>query len=247
MSEVCYASYYRVSTERQGRSGLGLEAQQMAVREFLKNSQGKLLREFTEIESGRRRDRPQLAAALELCRRSGASLVIAKLDRLARNVAFVSSLLESRVRFVAADMPEADRAFLQLAAVFGEWEARKISERTSAALKAAKARGALLGWADPSRHHAQREASRQGTSALQEKAVLFAANIRPIIESIQRSGISTLTGIAEALNLRGVRTERGGRWHATTVRNILRRDAASPIGSVSGDERDGRASFEQFV
>jgi len=247
MSEVQYAAYYRVSTERQGRSGLGLEAQRMAVREFLKAFKGKLVGEFTEIESGRRRDRPQLAEALELCRRSRASLVIAKLDRLARNVAFVSSLLESRVRFVAADMPEADRAFLQIAAVFGEWEARKISERTSAALKAAKARGALLGWADPSRHHAQRDASRQGASALQERAVLFADNARPIIESIRRSGISTLTGIAEALNLRGIRTERGGRWYATTVRNILRRDATSPIGSVSRDECDGRANFEQFV
>jgi DNA invertase Pin-like site-specific DNA recombinase len=221
----------------------------MAVREFLKASKGELVGEFTEIESGRRRDRPQLAAALSLCvkRRPSPVLVIAKLDRLARNVAFVSSLLESRVRFVAADMPEADRAFLQLAAVFGEWEARKISERTSAALKAAKARGALLGWADPSRHQAQRDASRQGAGALQEKAALFAANTRPIIESIQRSGISTLTGIAEALNLRGIRTERGGRWYATTVRNILMRDAASPIGSVNRDGHDGRASFEQFV
>lgn len=147
--------------------------------------------------------------------------MIAKLDRLARNVAFVSSLLESRVRFVAADMPEADRAFLQLAAVFGEWEARKISERTSVALKAAKARGALLGWANPSRHQEQRSASRMGCDALRARAALFAANSRPIIESIRKSGVSSLTGIAEALNHRGIKTERGGRWHATTVRNIL--------------------------
>jgi DNA invertase Pin-like site-specific DNA recombinase len=195
----------------------------MAVREFLKGSQGKLVGEYTEIESGRRRDRPQLAAALELCRGSRPSpvLVIAKLDRLARNVAFVSALLESRVRFVAADMPEADRAFLQIAAVFGEWEARKISERTSAALKAAKARGALLGWAEPSRQHEQRSASRMGCDALRARAALFAANTRPIIESIQKSGVSSLTGVAEALNLRGIKTDRGGRWHATTVRNVL--------------------------
>jgi DNA invertase Pin-like site-specific DNA recombinase len=236
MSEVEHIAYYRVSTERQGRSGLGLEAQRIAVREFLIGSQGKLVGEFTEIESGRRGDRPQLAAALSLCAKRAPSyvLVIAKLDRLARNVAFVSSLLESRVRFVAADMPEADRAFLQLAAVFGEWEARKISERTSAALRAAKARGALLGWADPERRNAQREASYQGVHALRERADLFAANTRPVIESIQRSGISTLTGIAEALNLRGIKTERAGRWYATTVRNILIRDVACPIDVAEG-------------
>lgn len=223
MGEVCYVSYARVSTERQGRSGLGLEAQRMAVTEYLKAAQGKLIAEYTEIETGRRRDRPQLQAALELCRRGRAILVIAKLDRLARNVAFISALLESRVRFVAVDMPEADPAFLQMASVFAEWEARKTSERTKAALAAAKARGALLGWSSPARQNDQREASYKGAAAIQRRAALFAANTRPVIEAIQRSGIISLSGIADALNARGIRTQLGGRWYPTTVRNVLLR------------------------
>jgi DNA invertase Pin-like site-specific DNA recombinase len=225
MIEVCYVSYARVSTERQGRSGLGLEAQRMAVTEYLKIAQGKLLAEFTEIETGRRRDRPQLQAALELCRRSKAILVIAKLDRLARNVAFVSALLESRVRFIAVDMPEAEPAFLQMVSVFAEWEARKVSERTKAALAAAKARGTLLGWSSPARQREQRVASQKGAAAIRDRAALFAANTRPVVEAIQRSGVTTLSGIAEALNARGIRTQLGGRWYPTTVRNLLRRSS----------------------
>ena len=236
MSHSIQVHYYRVSTERQGRSGLGLEAQQIAVSEYLKVSGGTLLAQYTEIESGRRRDRPQLQAALELCRRGKASLVIAKLDRLARNVAFVSSLLESRVRFVAVDMPEADVTFLQMAAVFGEWEARKISERTKAALGAAKARGALLGWAAPARQENQRHASRKGAAALQDQAAQFAANTRPIIECIQRAGIGTLSGVAEALNSRGVRTQRGGQWHASTVRNLLRYPSSEVVAAQPNRE-----------
>lgn len=222
MSDVCYVSYVRVSTERQGVSGLGLEAQRKAVQQFLIGYKGTLLAEFTEIETGRRRDRPELQAALDLCARRRAILVIARLDRLARNVAFVSSLLESRVRFIAVDMPEADPAFLQIASVFAEWEARKISERTKAALGAARARGTLLGWANPTRTDDQREASKRGVTALRERAALFAANTRPVIESIQRSGVTTLDGLAAALNARGIRTPRGRQWHASTVRNVLR-------------------------
>lgn len=221
MSEVCYVSYVRVSTERQGKSGLGLEAQRMALQQFLIGSQGKLVGEYTEIESGRRRDRPQLQAALELCVRRRATLAIARLDRLARNVAFISSLLESRVRFVAMDMPEADVTFLQIAAVFAEYEARKVSERTRAALAAARARGAVLGWANPSRHGEQREASIMGVAAIRDAAARFAVNTLPIVESVQRSGITSLSGIADALNARGIRTARGGRWYPTTVRNLL--------------------------
>lgn len=220
MSQVAYVSYYRVSTEKQGKSGLGLEAQQMAVREYLKGSQGTLLAEFTEIETGRRKDRPQLVAALELCRRSRASLVIAKLDRLARNVAFVSALLESKVHFVAVDMPEADITFLQMAAVFAEWEARKISERTKAALAAAKARGKKLGWAIPSRIGEQQTASRRGADANRSNATQFASNVLPLVDSIRQAGVVTLQGVAEALNARGVRTARGGQWHASTVRRL---------------------------
>ncbi len=123
-----YVTYYRVSTQRQGQSGLGLEAQRAAVQTFLAGKE--IIAEFTEVESGRKSDRVQLAAALALAKKQKATLVIAKLDRLARNVHFISGLLESGVQFVAADMPEADRTFLQMAAVFAEWEAKKISERT---------------------------------------------------------------------------------------------------------------------
>ena len=229
MSESRYVAYYRCSTDKQGKSGLGLEAQQFAVGEYLKSAQGRLAGEFTEVESGRRKNRPELSAALELCRRSRATLVIAKLDRLARNVAFVSALLESRIKFVAVDMPEADITFLQMAAVFGEWEARKISERTKAALAAAKIRGTVLGWAAPDRAGDQRQASQRGVVALKTRAMLFAANTLPVVESIRRSGVTSLSGLADALNARGISTQRGARWYPTTVRNLLAHGKADHI------------------
>lgn len=145
MSAGGFVSYYRVSTQKQGRSGLGLEAQKKAVADYLCEGGGSLLQEFVEIESGRRKDRPQLRAALEMCRRKKATLVIAKLDRLARNVAFVATLLEGRIKFICCDMPDADSTMLQIYSAIAEREAAKISERTKAALAAAKARGKQLG------------------------------------------------------------------------------------------------------
>ena len=215
-----FVAYFRVSTDRQGRSGLGLEAQRASVDTYLNGGNWKLLGDFTEVESGRRKDRPQLLAALELCRRQKATLVIAKLDRLARNVAFISALLESKVKFVAVDMPEADNTFLQMVAVFAEWEARKISERTKAALAAAKSRGKKLGWSMPSRRHQQRPAAQRGAKTNQARAVQFAANVLPVVDSIKRAGIVSRHGIAKALNDRGISTARGGRWYATSVRNV---------------------------
>ena len=138
-----YVAYYRVSTDRQGQSGLGLDAQRAAVAKHI--AAAELVAEFTEVESGRKNDREQLAAALATAKKAKATLVIAKLDRLARNVHFISGLLESGVPFVCADMPEADRTFLQMMAVFAEWEARKISERTKSALAQVKAQGRTLG------------------------------------------------------------------------------------------------------
>jgi DNA invertase Pin-like site-specific DNA recombinase len=217
------ASYYRVSTQRQGQSGLGLEAQRKAVTEFIKTAPFNLAAEFTEVESGCRKDRPQLLAALELCRRHKGTLLIAKLDRLARNVAFISALLESKVRFVAVDIPEADCTFLQLAAVFGEWEARKASERTTLALAAAKERGKLLGWAMHARKEEQRSAALKGAEANRAKATQHALNTMPIINSLKAVGVESLVGIAAALNERGVPTARGGLWHPTTVRNLVGR------------------------
>lgn len=211
-----YVAYYRVSTDRQGQSGLGLEAQRQSVSQFLGNSE--LVSEFTEVESGRKNDRPQLAQAMALAKRTKSTLVIAKLDRLARNVHFISGLLESGVPFVCADMPEADRTFLQMSAVFAEWEARKISERTKAALQAAKARGVKLG------SPAQAKASEAGNETIKAKAQAFASRILPLIHSIQQSGASNLREIAAELTTRGVQTARGGfQWHPSQVANILAR------------------------
>jgi DNA invertase Pin-like site-specific DNA recombinase len=218
-----YIAYYRVSTDRQGKSGLGLEAQQKAVGDYLNG--GDLVDEYTEVESGKRNERPALAEALAACKRQKAKLVIAKLDRLARNVHFISGLMESKVEFICADMPEADRSFLQVAAVFAEWEGRKISERTKAALQAAKARGQKLGWSIPSRRKEQASAARKGVIAHTASADNFARNVLPIIHDIEAAGVKTLKGISVALNDRGIKTARGGKWYAATVKNVLAREA----------------------
>jgi len=220
MGAARFISYHRVSTEQQGRSGLGLEAQKKAVADYLNGGEWELLHEFVEIESGRRKDRPQLKAALEMCKREKATLVIAKLDRLARNVAFVATLLEGRTKFVCCDMPEADSTMLHIYSAMAEREAIKTSERTKAALAAAKARGTRLGWSIPSRIQEQRIASQLGAAANRIQAQQFASNVMPIIEKIRAAGIISFAAVAEALNARGVATSRGGRWHAATVRRL---------------------------
>lgn len=223
MASGRFISYHRVSTEKQGRSGLGLEAQRMAVADYLNGGDWELLHEFVEIESGRRKDRPQLKAALDMCKRDKATLVIAKLDRLARNVAFVATLLEGRIKFVCCDMPEADSTMLHIYSAMAEREAIKTSERTKAALMAARARGKLLGWSIASRVEEQRVASQRGAAANRSHADQFANNVLPVIESIRAAGISTFAGIATALNARGVATARGGHWYAATVRRLTAR------------------------
>ncbi len=197
-----FVAYYRVSTDRQGQSGLGLEAQRVAVAKHISGSE--LVAEFTEIESGRKNDRQQLALALATAKRSKATLVIAKLDRLARNVHFISGLLESGVPFVCADMPEADRTFLQMMAVFAEWEARKISERTKAALAQVKAQGRALGSPMPE------IGSAIGVKRLQDKADAYAQRVGPLVRDIiAKSGAKTLRDIAQVLTARAVETPRG--------------------------------------
>jgi len=225
-----YVGYYRVSTDRQGRSGLGLEAQRSAVASYLDGGNWILLDTFTEVESGRRNDRPELAKALDLCRRKKATLVIAKLDRLARNVAFIANLMDADVDVVAVDMPEANRFTLHIMAAMAEHEAQLVSQRTKAALEAAKARGRALGWSIPSRRGEQAQASLKGVLGNRAKADQHAANVLPVIRDIERAGVTTLQGIAEALNARGIRTARGRRWYASTVRNLLVRGA----GQVEG-------------
>lgn len=216
-------AYYRVSTQRQGASGLGLEAQRKAVLDYLAGTGGELVAEHVEVESGKKDDRPKLAAALAACKKARALLVIAKLDRLARNVAFIANLMDSGVEFVAVDMPMANRLTLHILAAVAEHERAMISARTKAALAAAKARGRRLGWSIEGREQEQRAAARKGAGAGRARANTFAANVGPIVASIRASGITTLAGIAEALNARGIRTARGGAWYAATVRNLVLR------------------------
>lgn len=217
---MTYIAYYRVSTDKQGVAGLGMDAQQSAVRSFALP-----LAEYTEVESGKRKDRPELLAALAHCRSTGATLVIAKLDRLARNVAFVSSLMESGVEFVALDMPTANKLMIHIMAAFAEHEAAMISIRTKAALAIAKkpvvegGRGIKLGgYRGPiARADEGREQSRKMRLALSLKRV---NDIRPIIINIKASGHTTLRAIADEMNKRGVPAPRGGAWSATQVRRI---------------------------
>ena len=219
-----FIAYFRVSTDRQGQSGLGLEAQRQAVMDYLNGGNWKLVAEYTEVESGKRNDRPELAAAMDACRRQKAKLVIAKFDRLARNVHFISGLMESGVDFVAVDMPEANKLTVHVLAAVAEHEREQISARTKAALAAAKARGKKLGWSMPSRRAEQRAAAAKGVAVNMAKAEQFAANVLPVIREIQASGVDTLSGIALALNARGIKTSRGRRWYAATVRNVLARE-----------------------
>jgi DNA invertase Pin-like site-specific DNA recombinase len=212
-----FVAYYRVSTDRQGMSGLGLDAQRAAVAKHI--GQAELVAEFTEVESGRKNDRAQLAQALATAKRSKAVLVIAKLDRLARNVHFISGLLESGVAFVCADMPEADRTFLQMMAVFAEYEAKKISERTKAALAQVKAQGRSLGSPTPEIGAAI------GTVAIKAKADAYAERVGPVVRDIiAKTGAKTMRDIAEVLQARGIETPRGGSvWHPSQVANLLKR------------------------
>lgn len=216
-----YVSYLRVSTDRQGRSGLGLEAQRAAVSEFVRSRGGDIVQEYIEIESGKRNDRPQLDLALKHAKKSGAILVIAKLDRLARNVAFIANLLESGAEVTAADMPEANRFLLHVMAAVAEHEAQAISDRTKAALAAAKARGQKLGWSNPAREDLER-ATIASVEARMAAADQHAETVRPIIEDLRGRGL-TLIQVAETLNARGIPTARGGAWHTSTVRNALQR------------------------
>ena len=217
-----YVTYLRVSTDRQGKSGLGLEAQRKAVADHVAGK-GEIAAEYVEIESGKKNDRPQLARALAEAKRIGAVLLIAKLDRLARNVAFIANLLEAGVEIAAADMPEANRFLLHVMAAVAEHEAQAISDRTRAALAAAKARGVALGWSIPGRAEEQRQAARKGAERNARKADQHAANVLPIIRQIAAPGAS-LRQIADELNTRGIKTARGGLWYAATVRNIMARE-----------------------
>ena len=219
-----FVAYFRVSTDRQGKSGLGLDAQREAVMSYLNGGRWTLVGEFTEVESGKRDDnRPQLVAAIAACKRQKAKLVIAKLDRLSRNLAFIATLMESGVEFVAADNPHANKLTIHILAAVAQHEREMISERTKAALQAAKARGKVLG--NPN----LAEAAKLGRAALNANTRRFAANVRPIIDEIMRAGATSANAIAAKLNERNVRTARGGTWTHVQVGAILH-----PFASASG-------------
>lgn len=229
-----YVEYYRVSTDKQGRSGLGLEAQQEAVRRFLREDDRTIQPPFVEVESGRKtdQDRPQLRSAMEVCRKTGATLLIAKLDRLARDVAFIATLMKSDVRFVACDMPDADPFRLHIEAAIAEEEARKISQRTKAALAAAKARGTKLGGFRgyvPSEEDRAKGLERSATVRA-EGANQRASGLLSVVEAIRAEGITSMGGIAKALNDRSIPTAAGGQWHPMSVSRLLKRLDRSPPG-----------------
>jgi DNA invertase Pin-like site-specific DNA recombinase len=215
-------AYIRVSTQRQGKSGLGLEAQRAAIEAFAQANGLSVTDWHVEVESGKGADaldrRPVLAAALAQARKAKASVVVAKLDRLSRDVAFIAGLMAQRVPFVVTELGvDADPFMLHIYAALAEKERALISARTSAALQARKAQGVKLG--NPNAAQAA-VAARAAQSA---NADAFAANVLPIVQSLQQGGVTTLAAIAEALNARGVKTARGGEWHASSVRNILLR------------------------
>lgn len=225
MSKQPLVAYLRVSTGKQGRSGLGIEAQRDNIARFADVEGYEVAAEYVEIETGKGADaldrRPQLAVALQEARKRRGAVVVAKLDRLSRDVHFISGLMAHKVPFVVTELgPDVDPFILHLYAALGEKERKLIASRTKAALAMKKAQGAVLG--NPKLHLA-RESSKMAVSANADK---HATNVLPIIHAVRKAGATTLREIAEALNARGVQTARGGAWHAMTVKNILDREVA---------------------
>ena len=224
-AENQFVTYFRVSTVRQGLSGLGLDAQRQTVSQYLSGCTRTVLAEFVEIETGKGANalekRPQLRLALELCRKSGATLLIAKLDRLARNVHFVSGLMESKVKFVACDLPEANQLTIHMVAAFAEHEARRISERTRDALAAAKARGVVLGSTGPAN-------LKRHTQERQDAARAFQARLNPVLDGFVAQGLSRRVMVSR-LNDLGVKASMGGAWSLGQVQRLFR-GQVTPLG-----------------
>ena len=207
-----FISYLRVSTGRQEISGLGIEAQRFSNRQYLAAVQGSLLEEFVETESGAKLNRPQLAKALNACRKTKSTLLIARLDRLSRSLSFVAQLLDANVEIKCADMPEANRLLLQMLAVFGEHERQMIGERTRAALQAAKSRGVVLG-----------KYGKVLAAHNKQVAHDFAISIEPRLNEAKLAGCKSLNEIGAYLTVHGCLTPDGGKWHATSVKRLLTR------------------------
>lgn len=217
-------AYYRVSTAAQGRSGLGLEAQRAAVADVCASRGLEIIAEFTEVESGKRADRPELSEALRRSKVTGATLVVAKLDRLSRSVAFLSTLQDSGAQFIAADMPEANELTVHILAAVAQAERKAISTRTKEALRAAKARGVKLG--NPNGAAPLRKAGKGNAAAVAARAASVDAKSRELageIARLHKDGAVSLRQIADGLNRERIEAPRGGEWHASGVRRVLKR------------------------
>lgn len=222
MADGAFVAYCRVSTARQGKSGLGLEAQREAVQSYLNGGRWSLVGEFTEVESGKKSDRPELARALQACRVYGAKLVIAKLDRLSRDAHFLLGLEKAGVDFVAADMPHANRLTVGIMAMVADEERRMISQRTKAALAAAKRRGVQLGGNRGAKLTAA--ARKAGRDSQAKDACDRATDLAPIIQELKSSGITSLGAMAKAFEERGIPAPRGGtKWTAVQIARITKR------------------------
>jgi DNA invertase Pin-like site-specific DNA recombinase len=216
-----YVSYLRVSSQKQGKSGLGLEAQRTMIADFVRSINGRIVAEYTEVESGKLANRPELSKALAACRIHNAVLIVAKLDRLARNVAFVSNLMESNAEFTACDFPQANRFMIHMLSAVAEYEAKLISERTKAALAQAKRRGVQLGGDRGNILRIQRKGSRAGNVVRSAKARQRSADLLPVIDSIRGEGVTSLRQIADGLNTKGIPAPRGGAWSAVQVLRVI--------------------------
>jgi DNA invertase Pin-like site-specific DNA recombinase len=225
MPALPVVTYLRVSTSRQGRSGLGIEAQRESIARFAGTEGYEIIGEYLEVETGKGADaldrRPQLAAALNAARKRKGSVVVAKLDRLSRDVHFISGLMAHKVPFIVAELgADVDPFILHLYAALSEKERNLIAGRTKAALAARKAMGKVLGGPKLA------EARMAAQAVIRDNADRYAANVLPIIREAQRAGAETLRDVADALNARGIATARGGKWYATSVKNLL--DRSSP-------------------
>lgn len=216
-----FVAYYRVSTQKQGKSGLGLEAQRKMVADFVALNHADLVAEYTEVESGKKADRPELVAAIRHADLVGGQLLVGKLDRLSRDLHFILSLQKSRVDFAVCDLPSCDSFTINIYGALAQREREMIASRTKAGLAAAKARGVKLGTNNlkPEMVH---EASAKGVVTIKQNASDFASKVRPVIEAMQGQGMS-LRAIAGELESLGVKTARGGKWTPTAVKNVLGR------------------------
>jgi DNA invertase Pin-like site-specific DNA recombinase len=224
-----FVSYIRVSTQRQGQSGLGIEAQRNAVRQYVTSVGGELVGEYLEVESGKKDDRPQLINALKHARRIKATLLIAKIDRLARNVAFIANLLQGDVEVKACDMPEANRLTWHILGAVAEHEREMISQRVRVALAAAKARGTKLG--NPQGAKAFGSSYKVGAEKARQAACQRASDLAPVVQEIMAQGYTSLRQIGFQLDLRDLPAPRGGKWGASQVRNLLRQVSGCAVCS----------------